>query len=423
MSVQYSPYWWGDIQSPKLAGQELPDSVDVLVIGSGYTGLHAALQTSRAGRSTLVIDAKDAGWGCSTRNGGQVSTSVSLDFATLAKRHGEEMAYAIIKEGQSSLRWIKQFIRDESINCQFEVNGHFHAAHNSRAYEKLCRAITQQPAGQEEPAFVVSPDEQSRETGTRAYHGGVVYTDHAALHPGLYHAGLMSRVLASGVDLIPHCAAIELNKTSAGYRVKTQLGEILARDVVVASNGYSGSLLPWLKRRVIPIGSSIISTEEMPAQLMDKLMPSRRTISDSRKVVYYYRTTADRKRILFGGRVAAGEISPEKSAYRLKRDLDKLFPELKDTGISHSWSGLVAYSFDTLAHIGCQEGVFYAASYCGSGVGMSSYLGMRLGQKVLGLPEGKTAFDNVLYQTRPFYTGKPWFLAPSVAYYRMRDLL
>jgi glycine/D-amino acid oxidase-like deaminating enzyme len=72
-------------------------------------------------------------------------------------------------------------------------------------------------------------------------------------------------------------------------------------------------------------------------------------------------------------------------------------------------------------HIGSHEGMHYAMGYCGSGVGMASYLGMRLGQRVLGLAEGATAFDDVPFQTRPFYNGNPWFLAPSVFYYRWRD--
>jgi glycine/D-amino acid oxidase-like deaminating enzyme len=98
-----------------------------------------------------------------------------------------------------------------------------------------------------------------------------------------------------------------------------------------------------------------------------------------------------------------------------------IFPELKDVKISHSWMGFVAYTFDHLSHIGKHEGVHYAMGYCGSGVGMASYLGTRIGQQVLGLEEGRTALDGLAFQTRPLYTGKPWFLPMTVAYYRWRD--
>ena len=136
-----APYWWDDVPRPEFAEAALPAQVDVAVIGAGYTGLHAALQTARGGRSTLVLDAEDAGWGCSTRNGGQVSTSIKPSFEMLAKRHSAELAFEILKEGQRSLAWIGQFIRDEGIACDFGAVGRFHAAHNAAQYEALAARV------------------------------------------------------------------------------------------------------------------------------------------------------------------------------------------------------------------------------------------------------------------------------------------
>ena len=101
----------------------------------------------------------------------------------------------------------------------------------------------------------------------------------------------------------------------------------------------------------------------------------------------------------------------------------KLFPELGSVRISHSWCGFVAYTFDELMRVGRHDGIHYAMGYCGSGVGMAGYLGMRVGQQVLGLAEGRTAFDDLPFPTRPLYRGNPWFLAPSIRYYRWRDRL
>ena len=127
--------------------------------------------------------------------------------------------------------------------------------------------------------------------------------------------------------------------------------------------------------------------------------------------------------MLFGGRVSAAETDTRISGPRLQRDMEAIFPELSGVPFTHSWMGMVAYSFDSLAHCGVHDGIHYAMSYCGSGVSMASYLGMRTGQKVLGLAEGRSGFDGATFQTRPFYTGNPWFLAASVAYYRWRDSL
>ena len=114
-------------------------------------------------------------------------------------------------------------------------------------------------------------------------------------------------------------------------------------------------------------------------------------------------------------------FNPLVSAPRLHKCLSDIFPSLKQTRISHSWMGFVAYTFDTLPHLGQQDGLHYAMGYCGSGVSLATYFGMRVGQQVLGKAEGKTALDNVAFQTRPLYTGNPWFLAPSVWWYRLLD--
>jgi glycine/D-amino acid oxidase-like deaminating enzyme len=203
--------------------------------------------------------------------------------------------------------------------------------------------------------------------------------------------------------------------------VQTAKGEVRARDVIVATNGYTEALTPWLQRRVIPIGSYIIATEELPETLIDELFPTDRIASDTCKVLYYYRASPDRRRVLFGGRVSAAETDTSVSAPLLFESMIRVFPQLKDYAISHSWHGTVAYSFDELAHTGVHDGVHYAMGYCGSGVSMAGYLGMRTGQKVLGLAEGKTAFDDLPHPTRPLYTGKPWFLPATVAWYRWMD--
>src|SRR5690606_24451322 len=121
---------------------------------------------------------------------------------------------------------------------------------------------------------------------------------------------------------------------------------------VVATNGYSGALLPWLRRRLIPIGSYMIATEPLPEALASKLIPRNRIVSDTRKVVFYYRLSPDRRRVLFGGRVSVRETDPEVSGPLLRADLVKIFPALAGVGISHSWCGFVAYTFDELAHVG-----------------------------------------------------------------------
>ena len=415
------PYWWDAAPRPDLPADDLPAQVDAAVIGSGYTGLHAALVLARAGRSVLVLDAEDAGWGCSSRNGGQISTSIKPDFEDLAKTHGSVAAHAILAEGHTALAWIEEFVTAEGIECDFQVCGRFHAAHNPMQFEKLAKSVANQPKGLEVPAYVVPRAEQHSEMGTDTYFGGVVYENHATLDPAKYHLGLLDRAVAAGAQVAVRCRATGLERSGRTFAVTTARGTVKAGDIIVATNGYTGTITPWQRRRVIPIGSYMIATEPFAVEVADRLMPRTRAYSDTRKVVYYYRLSPDRRRILFGGRVSVSETDPVKSAPALRRDLIGIFPELQDIRVSHSWMGFVAYTFDTLAHTGVHDGIHYAMGYCGSGVSMASYLGMRAGQKVLGLAEGHTGFDDVAFQTRPLYYGSPWFLAGSIAYYRWRD--
>ncbi len=417
------PYWWDRTPRPAFAVRGLPPAVDVAVVGSGYTGLNAAIATARGGRSTLVFDSEDSGFGCSSRNGGQISAGIKPSLGELTKKYRAQTAFVVLKEGQNALSWIGGFIAAEGLDCDFRVPGRFHAAHSSGAFDRLVRQVTNQPRGLEFPYRIVNRGDQRAELGTDRYHGGIVFENHASLDPARYHQALQDLAAAEGAQIAPHSRVTSIERSGQRFLLRSSRGEVRARDVVIATNGHTSDVTPWLRRRVIPIGSYLIATEPIERTLMDRLMPNDRVISDSRRVIYYYRPSPDRQRILFGGRVSTAETDTRRSAVRLKRELDRLFPELRDTMVSHSWMGTVAYTFDKLANAGRHNGMYYAMGYCGSGVSVASYLGMRVGQQVLGLRDGRTAFDDIPMTTRPLYFGKPWFLPATVACFRVLDRL
>ena len=418
-------YWSERTPRPRLAQVEMPSKIDVLVIGSGYTGLCASIQTAGAGRSTVVIDAEEAGWGCSSRNGGQVSSSIKPDFAYLSKQYGMEKARQVLEEGHRALAWIGDFIRDEGIACDFNVTGRFHGAHTRSHYEKLGRRLEDQPQGLKLDAYMVPRSEQSLEIETDLYHGGLVFRKHAALDPAAYHQGILDSALAAGVCVIDRCPALSIEERSGGkgFRVHTRKGNVEARDVVIATSGYTGSLTPWQQRRVIPIGSYMIATEELGEERAMALIPAGRMITDTRRLVVYYRLSPDRQRLLFGGRVSLNEIDPRISAPRLRDQMTTIFPQLNNIQVTHSWMGFVGWTFHQMPHLGRHNGIWYSLGYCGSGVSLASYFGTRIGQQLLGLEEGRTALDDLPFRTWPLYNGTPWFLAASIWWYGQLDRL
>ena len=414
-------FWLEGLPEFKNISSKLPQRVDVAIVGSGYTGLNAALQTIRGGRTTAIFEVGLPGQGCSTKNGGQISTSIKPSLEKLSAKFGTQNGIAIRQEGENALNWIGDFITSEKIDCNFSRVGRYHAAHTQKHYELITRDAEKVNRSEGIEAFAVPKAEQLKELGSDVYHGGVVFPRHASVDPGKYHRGLLQRVVDAGVDVFGQCAVLNIEQTSDGFVITTQKGKVKARDVIIATNGYTSNLTPWLQKRVIPIGSYIISTEELDPVVVNELFPTNRIASDTCKVIYYYRMSPDRKRILFGGRVSATETNPLLSGPKLLKDLYRIFPQIEGIKISHSWTGTVAYTFDEMAHTGQHNGMYYSMGYCGSGVSMASYLGMRLGQKVLGLVEGKTAFDDLPFPTRPLYNGRPWFLPAVVSWYRMQD--
>jgi len=421
-----TPYWWERTPRPHLDGgggnsqSAAPPTADVLIIGSGYTGLSAAIQTARHGRRTVVVDAEQAGFGCSSRNGGQVSTSLKPGFPVLAKKYGARAAVEILREGNNALAWIESFIRENRIDCDFSKVGRFHGAHTPAAFAELTQKIAAIPGELNIGAYAVAPGDEGAEVGTSFYHGGVVYPHHACIDPGRYHQGLLDCARSNGVQIVTRC---RVGKITGGkpFTVETAKGAITAADVLIATSGYTGRATAWQHRRIIPIGSYMIATEALPEATLARLIANDRVVTDTRKLVVFYRTCPQRRRILFGGRVSLRETNLRRSARLLHRQMTDLFPELASVRVSHSWMGFVGYSFDETPHIGQHDGVYYSMGYCGSGISLASYFGMRAGLKIIGDPRGATALDNLTFPARAYYRGNPWFLAPSIAYYRWRD--
>lgn len=422
--AKMEPYWWDEAPRPILPDVALPKSVDVAIVGAGFTGLNAALTLVRAGRSVLVCDAEDAGHGCSSRNGGQLGFGLKPGLDGLTERYGRDRALALFKDNIAAFDYLAELIEREQIRCHFQRRGRFIGAHRPGHYDALARRLDTYRREFGVETHAVPRSDVRSEMGTDIYFGGGVVENNAALQPALYHFGLLDRARTAGAVVAARTTVEGIERDGAGFTVTTSRGKVAARDVIVATNGYTRnqrSLPAGFRRRIVPIGSYMLATEPLAPGVMDRLMPKDRVNSDTRRVVLYYRASPDRTRIVMGGRVALGETNPEISGPKLHAVMAGIFPELAEVKISHSWMGFVAFTFDHMPHIGVRDGIHYAMGYCGSGVPMGTWFGHKVAHKVLGGAEGRTAFDDLEFQTRPFYDGDPWFMAGAVLWYKFLD--
>ncbi len=394
------PYWWEAAPRRALTQSDLPRTVDVAVIGSGYTGLNAALQTTRGGRTTLVLEKDLTGYGCSSRNGGQAGTSYKPKYERLAKRFGSATALAMVQEGHRALEYLETLITAEQLDCDWVRTGRFVGVHSKRKFDKMAKDNANTPRAIAFDFHMVPKSEQSTEIGSELFQGGCVLPAHGSLHPGKYHHELLSRVIDSGAMVADQCPVLAIERRHRGFRLQTDRGAVDATDVVLATNGYTEQRFAWHNQRILPIGSFQIATEKLSESIAKSLIPKARVISDTRLIGNYFRLSPDHQRLLFGGRVTFTEAHSRSGVETLHKQMLTVYPQLNGTKIAYGWVGYVAYTTDISPHIGVKDNLYYAMGYCGSGITLSSYFGMKVGQKVLGTAEGKTALDGLTF--------KPW---------------
>lgn len=416
-----APYWWEAAKPATSADAVLPSHSEVVIVGGGFTGLNAALTLAKAGREVTVLDAEAPGWGASSRNGGMLGPGWATFDTAMA--YGPEKARAIVTESFHALQHVKDVVDREKIDCDLSVVGYFRGAMTPRAYDAMGAQLDRIRKVIPCDAYLVPRAEQQGEIGTDFYHGGLAIPGYAGLHPARYVAGLAQASERAGANVIGGVRVTAIERQAAGFRVTIGKQQIEAKQVLLATNGYTGPLYPFLQRRIIPIRSAIIATEPLPAATMDRLMPKRRMLAGSQRVVTYYRPSPDGTRILFGGRVlkVTGENVAQANAAHLRKQMLQIFPELSETRLSHYWHGQTGFTFDKLPHLGQHEGVHHACGYNGTGIARASWFGHKIAERMLGIDRQPSVYEDLPFRSRPLYYGKPWFLPLAVLFYEMRD--
>ncbi|MER2507174.1 MAG: FAD-binding oxidoreductase [Amaricoccus sp.] len=417
----YPASWYAETAaaSPPFSPLEGAVTADVCVIGGGYTGLSAALHLARAGFDVRLLEAARVGWGASGRNGGQVGSSQRRDQDWLEAAVGVARAHALWRLAQEARALVSELIARHAIACDLRPGVLY--AHHRRAYVAESAAYAERLARDYGYESITSLDarETAEALGTEAFHGGALDRGAAHLHPLNFALGLARAASAAGVHI--HEAS---RVTSIGPPVRAARGEVRARYVLVACNGYLGDLVPAVAARVMPINNFIVATEPLAPELAAPLLRGDIAAADSRFVVNYWRMTPDR-RLLFGGGESYGYRFPRDIAAVVGPRMRAIYPQLRETRITHAWGGTLAITRSRMpAFQRLGSNVFSAAGYSGHGVAMATLAGKLMAEAVRGGAERFDIFAGI--PALPFPGGaslRAPLLALAMTWYALRDRL
>ena len=399
---------------PPLTGKA---EADLCIVGGGYTGLSAALHAAQAGLKVILLEAHRVGFGASGRNGGQIGSGFNKDHTTLEAKLGPERARQLWNLAEDGKALVRNLIAAHAPDANYRpgilhaelyagdvADSHAYADHLSQAY------------GTTELSKLTA-DDVARITGSQSFEGGVLDETAGYCHPLRYALGLARAASRGGAILHERS---EVHHVEPG-RVHCASGTVKARHILLACNGYSTSLNRRTAARVLPINNYIAVTEP----LGDRAPMTRPVaVADSRFVVNYWWQTED-GRLVYGGGESYGRRFPTDIGAKVRANMSRIYPDLKDVRFTHAWGGTLAITATRLPYVAeVAPGIFSAAGYSGHGVALATLCGKLVSEAAAGRRE---RFDLMAQLPVPALPGGA-FLGPAITTaalltYSLRDRL
>lgn len=359
-------------------------TADVCIVGGGYTGLWTAVALKRAAPATsvVVLEAGRCGGQASGRNGG-MALSWWPKIEALAERVGADEAARLAAASADAIAQLGGLAAESGVEFDFRQGGWLWTATSDaqrRAWAGTIKACARLGA---EPFVELDADETRRRTGSPIHRGAAFEASGATVQPALLAESLAALARRLGVEIFEHTRCLSIDQGSGIVRAAG--GEVRAEAIVLATNVWASGL-PGLRRAVLPLSSDVLATEPIPELLAQHGWSGGESISDSRLMVYYYRTTAD-GRIVFGRGGGAIAFGPRMGrafdfdagrAAELQDALRRLVPFTRDVRVTHSWAGAVDRSTDGLPFFGRLAGkvpAYYGVGLSGNGVAPTQLAG------------------------------------------------
>jgi gamma-glutamylputrescine oxidase len=395
-------------------------SVDVCIVGAGFTGLGAAMALAERAR-VVVLEAGRVGCAATGRNGGQVHTGQRRDQAWLEKTVGQGDALALWRLAEDARAHFKALT--DTIPCDWRP-GMIHARHkpNGEAEDAAYVELMASRYGYDQLALIGEAD-LAGELGTDVYHGGLVDRGGGHVHPLNLTLGMARRAIAAGAVVHEHTRAQTWRREGGKIVVETTSGRVTCDQLILSGDGSLNAMAGKVRARVMPINNFIAVTAPL-GDLADTIIRSNAAVSDSRFVVNYFRKTAD-GRLLFGGGENYRPGFPSDIAGMVRKNLAKVYPRLADIPITHAWGGTLGITMSRMPFVGeIAPGVRIASGYSGQGVMLAPYVGKLLADAALGETGGVELLSRL--PTPPFPGGRllRWPLTVAgLSWYALRDRL
>lgn len=424
-SATFNAPLWEAAAGAAPVSQPLDDSehVDLVVVGAGIMGLSTALHAARRGLSVRIVEAQEIGQGASGLNGGQVIPGLKYDPDWLIEHFGDQRGERLIAFAAGTADSVFDLITKERLNVPHMRSGWIQAAHTDTAL-RAAEKRAQQWSARGVNASILSPGETAARTGARGYVGGWFDRRAGVIDPLAYTLELARIAAAAGARIATNERVTRLTRHAGAWRVETARGKsLVAKAVVAATNAYSDGLIPGLARTIVPLHSFQIATAPLPPSLGSGILPGGQAVSDSRRILIYFRKSPD-GRLMLGGR---GRMSLPRSAadwLHLERAMTRLFPALEGVAIERRWFGRVAMTPDHLPHLHEPEDGLMAAVGCqGRGVGLMTSLGARIADYAATRDPAALPFPVSPIRPIPFHRFRRVGVATAIAWYRALDAL
>ncbi len=369
--------------TPERPPLEVDTQADVCIIGAGFSGLSAALHCLQQGRSVLLLEGAKVGWGASGRNGGQIVNGLNASLERIESRFGKETAIfagALLQEGASVIRG---FVSDYQIDCDLKQRNVYVGFNKKHIQELQAKQTLWRSHGMDDHEMLDKDALQSY-VKSDCYYGGMVDHSGGHIHPLNLALGEAAAIESLGGVIHENTHVTAVDTDAVKPVVTTANAVVTCHTLVICGNAYLGKSVPALAPRVMPVSTQVMATEPLGNDLAHRLLPNDACIEDVRYILDYYRLSAD-KRLLFGGGTIYGGRDPRSVEAKLRPNMEKVFPELKDVKVEYAWSGNFALSFTRVPQLGkLGSNTFFAMGYSGHGVTGSHLFGRLLSEGIAG---------------------------------------